>query len=61
MSACLKSMWFVAYLVPICTMGGMQRSRAVFNAVDLGWNEEVFGGLGLFSELLGVRSRLLGR
>lgn len=54
-------MWFLSYFMPMCTVGGMRRSRAVFSTVDLGWNEEVFGGLGLFSELLGARSRLLGR
>lgn len=32
----LRSMWFVAYLVPVCTVLGMRGSRVVFNTVDLG-------------------------
>lgn len=51
--------WFSAYLVPVLRHFGFKGSRLMFKEVDLGWNEGVFGGIGLFTLILLVRRQLL--
>lgn len=51
--------WFAYYLVPVFTSLVFRGRGFVFKEVDLGWNESVFGGEGVFVSILEVRSRLL--
>lgn len=46
-------------IIPLLTMTGMCWRKTVFDQVDLGWNESVFGGGGVFNCLLELSGWLL--
>lgn len=53
------TMWFSFHRVSVFNKVFLTRRGLVYNRVDLGWNEHVLGGLGLFDGILGYRSSIL--
>lgn len=43
------------------SLGGLKVGQVSYKGVDLGWNEAVVGGVGVFELMLRVRATLLGR
>lgn len=55
------SMLFRAYIIPLVNIFGFGLSKVVFEDIDMGWNERVFGGALVFSVVLKVRRIILKR
>lgn len=53
------TMWFSLHGVSMFNKISLGKSGLVYNRVDLGWNEYVLGGLGLFDGILGYSSSIL--